>query len=105
MFSDSHGPSRVPLSPRDEVREAAGALQPRERMSHARLLLLLNVISDRIAAEAQLTEEESIEFSSDITIILSVVYKHTFRMLREYQSFESPSAELRASASCEQILT
>lgn len=46
-------------------------------MSRARLLLLLNVISDRIAAEAQLTEEESIEFSSDITIILSLVYKHT----------------------------
>lgn len=62
----------------------------REGMSFARLLLLLNVISDRIAAEAQLTEEESIEFSSDITIILSLVYKHTFRMLREYHSFESP---------------
>ena len=66
-------------------------------MSRARLLLLLNVISDRIAAEAQLTEEESIEFSSDITIILSLVYKHTFRMLREYHSFESPSAERGAS--------
>lgn len=66
-------------------------------MSHARLLLLLNVISDRIAAEAQLTKEESIEFSSDITIILSLVYKHTFRMLRGYHSFESPSAEHRAS--------
>ena len=70
-----------------------------ERMSCARLLLLLNVISDRIAAEAQLTEEESIEFSSDITIILSLVYKHTFRMLREYHPFEGPSAEHRASVS------
>lgn len=73
-------------------------------MSRARLLLLLNVISDRIAAEAQLTEEESIEFSSDITIILSLVYKHTFRMLREYHSFESPSAESGASVSGEQTL-
>lgn len=68
-----------------------------ERMSRARLLLLLNVISDRIAAEARLTEKKSIEFSSDITIILSLVYKHTFRMLREYHSFESPGAEQKAS--------
>ncbi len=96
MFSDSHGPSHVPLSPHDEVREAAGALRHRERMSHNRLLLLLNVISDRIAAEAQLTEKKSIEFSSDITIILSLVYKHTFRKLREYHSFARPSAEPRA---------
>lgn len=66
-------------------------------MSRARLLLLLNVISDRIAAEAQLTEEESIEFSSDITIILSLVYKHTFTKLREYHPFQSPTAEHRAS--------
>lgn len=58
----------------------------RERMSRARLLLLLNVISYRIAAEAQLTEEESIEFSSDITIILSLVYKHAVRMFREKHS-------------------
>lgn len=70
----------------------------RESMSRARLLLLLNGISDRVAAEAQLTEEESIEFSSDITIILSLVYKHTFKMLREYHPFESPTAERRASA-------
>lgn len=96
MFSDSHGPSRVPPSPHDEVSEAAGAQWHRERMSHDRLLLPLNVILDRIAAETQLTEEESIEFSSDITIILRLVYKHTFRMLREYHSMESQSAEHRA---------
>lgn len=56
----------------------------------------LNVISDRIAAETQLTEEESIEFSSDITIILRLVYKHTFRMLRKYRSLERLSGEHRA---------
>lgn len=87
-----------------KLERQAGALRQRERMSHARLLLLLSVISDRIAAEAQLTEEESIEFSSDITIILSLVYKHTFRMLREYHSFESPTTEHRASVSGEQTL-
>ncbi len=98
MFSDSHGPSRVPPSPCDEVREASrSATAEKERMSHARLLLLLSVISDRVAAEAQLTEEESIEFSSDITIILSLVYKHTFRMLREYHSFERSFSVLRAN--------
>lgn len=64
-------------------------------MSCTRLLLPLNAISDRVAAEAQLTEEESIEFSSDITIILSLVYKHTFRMLREYHSFECPQSRVR----------
>lgn len=84
------------MSPYDEVREGAAVLVGTERASGARLLLLLNVISDRVAAEAQLTEEESIEFSSDITIILSLVYKHTFRMLREYHSldkFTSPRAK------------
>lgn len=82
-----------------KLEKQQAVLQRRERMSHARLLLLLNVISDRIAAEAQLTEEKSIEFSSDITIILSLVYKHTFRMLRKYHSFESPSAERGSSVS------
>lgn len=80
-------PRRAPVM---KLERQQAALQQIERMSRARLLLLLNVISDRIAAEAQLTEEESIEFSSDITIILSLVYKHTFRMLREYHPFESP---------------
>lgn len=62
-------------------------------MGHALLQLLLNVILDHVTAEAKLTEEKSIEFSSDITIILSLVYKHTFRKLQEYHSFESSSAE------------
>lgn len=66
------------MRPYDEVREAARALRRIESVSRARLLLLLNGISDCVAAEAHLTEEESIEFSSDITIILSLVYKHTF---------------------------
>lgn len=63
-----------------------------DRMSCARLQLLLNVISDQIAAEAQLTEKESIEFSSDITIILSHVYKHAWKMLQDYHLFEKFSA-------------
>jgi len=73
------GVCRLPwplASPGDEVRAAAGSVRQGQRTGRARLLLLLNVISDRIAAEAQLTEEESIEFGSDITIILSLVYKH-----------------------------
>ena len=53
------------------------------------LLLLLKVISDHVATEAELTEEESIEFSSKITIILSLVYKHTVWMHREYHSVRS----------------
>lgn len=55
-------------------------------MSRARLHLLLNAIWDQIAAEAQLTAEESIEFSSKITIILGFVYKQTFRMARSRSS-------------------
>lgn len=90
MFSDAHGPWRVPPSPHDEVSEAAGVVRHGERNSHSRLLLPLNVILDRVAAETQLTEEESIEFSSDSTIILRLVYKHTFRMLREYHRFGVP---------------
>lgn len=68
-----------------------------DRMSRARLQLLLNVISDQIAADAQLTEEESIEFSSDITIIFSLVYKHTFGMILEYYLFEKNSSLSRAA--------
>lgn len=90
--------SRSPTRPYDEVREAARALRQRGSARRARLLLLLNGISDRVAAEAHLTEEESIEFSSDITIILSLVYKHTFKMQREYHPFENPTAEHRTSA-------
>lgn len=54
----------------------------KEKQRH-RLLLPLNAILDRVAAETQLAEEESIEFGSDGTIILRLVYKHTFRTLRE----------------------
>lgn len=86
MFSDSHGPAQVPPSLSDEVSKAATAKRQRERMSHDRLLLPLNVILDRVATETQLTEEESIEFGLDITTTLRLVYKHTFRMLREYHS-------------------
>lgn len=70
----------MPPSPRDEVSEAA---RRGKRNSRDRLLLPLNAILDRVAAETQLAEEESIEFGSDGTIILRLVYKHTFRRLQE----------------------
>lgn len=73
----------MPQSPRDEVSEAAGVAWHGKRNSRDRLLLPLNAILDRVAAETQLAEEESIEFGSDGTIILRLVYKHTFRMLQE----------------------
>ena len=75
----------------ERERDVIERARERESGSGGRLLLLLNVISDRVAAEAQLTEVESIGFVSDITIILSLVSKHTFGMHREYHPFESPT--------------
>lgn len=71
-------PPQAPLSPHDEVSEAAGAAQA-QRRSHAHLPL--NVILDHVAVEKQWTQDESIEFSSNVTIILGLVYNHTFQML------------------------
>lgn len=104
MFSDSHGPARVPPSLNDEVSKAATAKWHRQRTSHDRLLLPLKVILDRVATETQLTEEESIEFGSDITTTLRLVYKHTFRMLREYHSLERRSAERRSFIVLREVL-
>lgn len=77
----------MPPSPRDEVSEAAGVAWRGKRNSRDRLLLPLNAILDRVAAETQLAEEESIEFGSDGTIILRHVYKHTFKMLQQCHRF------------------
>lgn len=71
MFSDSHGPTQVAVMKLERQEKHYG--KETRQDSYARLLLLSNVISDRVAAEAQLTEGESIGFSSDITIILSLV--------------------------------
>lgn len=59
----------------------------------------MEVISDHIAEEAELTEEESIGFRLKFTILLSLVYKHTFRMFGSiiYVHVSAFCAELQCS--------
>lgn len=79
-------PHQALLSPHDEVSEAAGAEQTQREGAVPISCCPLNVILDHVAVETQWTQDESIEFSSDTTIILVLVYKHTFQMLQEYHS-------------------
>lgn len=72
------------LSPRDEVSKAVGAARAQREGIIPISCCPLNVILAHVAVETPWTQDESIEFSSDVTIILGIVYKHTFQMLREY---------------------
>lgn len=74
-------PHQAPLSPHDEVSEAAGAARAQREGAMPISCCPSNVILDHVAVETQWTQDESIEFSSDVTIILGLVYKHTFQML------------------------
>lgn len=78
-------PHQAPLSPHDEVSEAAKAARAQREGAMPISCCPLNVILDHVAVETQWMQDESIEFSSDVTIILGLVYKHTFQMLREYR--------------------
>lgn len=87
-------PLEAPPSPHDEVSEAAGAAPAQRERAVPISCCPLNVILDHVAVETQRTRDESIEFSSDATIILGLVYKHTFRMLWGYHSLVRCTPEL-----------